>query len=81
MSIAEFSSTAGTTPTITNLAGTYGFTHTFSTPQHLAIDLSGNVWVANGTATANYVTVIVGAAGPVLPPSMAIAKNELGLLP
>jgi hypothetical protein len=79
-SIAEFSSTV-TGPTITNLAGTYGFVHTFYSPANLTIDLSGNVWVANSGTTANYVTVIVGAATPVLPPAYAIANQMLGLAP
>ena len=67
--------------TIANLSGTYGFVHTFYTPGNLTIDLSGNVWVVNTAAAANYVTVLVGAAGPVLPPSYAIASSMLGLKP
>jgi hypothetical protein len=84
-SIAEFAQpsplplTSGST--FTNLSGTYGFVHTFASPGNLTIDLSGNVWVANTSSSANYVTVIVGAAGPVLPGAYAIASSMIGLKP
>jgi len=84
-SVAEFSTPSPlpltSASTIANLSGTYGFTHTFNSPGNLTIDLSGNVWVVNTATAANYVTVIVGAASPVLPLSYAIAGSELGLKP
>ncbi len=72
-----------------------GFQHTTSTSLGVAIDASGNVWVANNTTsgtynnqagtttnTGNSVTVIVGAAGPVITPlALAIKANKLGTKP
>jgi hypothetical protein len=61
---------------------------------NVAIDSSGNVWATNtgaGTYTntasnsipyGNSLTVVVGAAGPVITPlSMALANNHLGQKP
>ena len=73
-----------------------GFQHNQGNSTGLAIDASGNVWVTNlstsgtytnqqGVATAlvgNSVTVVVGAAGPVVTPiSLAIKANRLGQKP
>ena len=74
-----------------------GFVHNLATSTGIAIDPSGNVWVTNsstsasttytnqfGTAvpTGNSVTVIVGAAGPVVTPlSLSIANTQLGQKP
>jgi hypothetical protein len=73
-----------------------GFQHNVSSSLGIAVDPSGNVWVANnttGTTTytnqaagttyvGNSVTVIVGAAGPVITPlALAIKSNKLGAKP
>jgi hypothetical protein len=44
-----------------------GFVHTMVAPNDIAVDASGNVWVANGGAVS-YVTEIVGAASPAVTP-------------
>jgi DNA-binding beta-propeller fold protein YncE len=45
-----------------------------STPSALAVDTSGNLWVANsGNST---VTVFVGAADPVVTPLSVAAENQ-----
>ena len=72
-----------------------GFVHNISFSNGLAIDPSGNVWVtSNGAGTytnaagvaaqpdANTVTVIVGAAAPVITPmALALANNKIGQKP
>ena len=70
-----------------------GFVHSLGVDYGIAIDPSGNVWVTStsGTYTSytgatlsntNSVTVIVGAAGPVITPmSLALAKGMLGTKP
>jgi hypothetical protein len=73
-----------------------GFAHTIATAYGLAIDPSGNVWITNtNSSTANYtsaqgpvvatgfsMTVIVGAAGPVVTPlAQAVQSNMLGQKP
>ena len=74
-----------------------GFAHSSISSIGLAIDPSGNVWLTNNTATTastytnalgttantgNSVTMIVGAAGPVITPTaLAIKNNKLGTKP
>lgn len=73
-----------------------GFQHNILTAKQLAIDASGNVWITNDSSnTVTYinaggtksslgssVTVIVGAAGPVITPrSLRIKANKLGQKP
>jgi len=71
-----------------------GFVHNIGTSFGVAVDPSGNVWVTNKASTSftnaatgttkeyNSVTVIVGAAGPVVTPlSLAIANSKLGQKP
>jgi hypothetical protein len=70
-----------------------GFTHSLGGSTGIAIDPSGNVWVTNASGTYTNlagttvgtntsVTVIVGAAGPVVTPlSLAIHNNRLGNKP
>ncbi|MDE1161055.1 MAG: hypothetical protein PW792_03805 [Acidobacteriaceae bacterium] len=48
----------------------------------VAIDGSGNVWIANGSAGSGTVTVVVGAAVPVVTPlSVAVGNNTVGTMP
>lgn len=72
-----------------------GFQHNLSNSTGIAIDASGNVWLTNqgtsstytnqaGTTTlvGNSVTVVVGAAGPVVTPlALAVKVNKLGTKP
>jgi hypothetical protein len=73
-----------------------GFQHNVSGSIGIAVDPSGNVWIANTTtgSTAytnqaggttndgNSVTVVVGAAGPVITPlALAVKSNKLGTKP
>ena len=53
--------------------GTTTYQRSFKSPRGIAVDGSGNVWVANTGAT--YVTVMVGAATPVVTPLSAGIKN------
>ena len=50
-----------------------------SAPSSVAIDTSGNVWIAN--PTANSVDEVVGAAAPVTPLATAVQNNTLGAKP
>jgi hypothetical protein len=82
----------------TGAANGIGFVHNTSAATGLAIDASGNVWIANndtktadaytnaaGSTTAyigNSVTVVVGAAGPVITPqALAIKANKIATKP
>jgi hypothetical protein len=72
-----------------------GFVHNTGSSLGIAVDPSGNVWVANNATSGTYtnqaagttnvgnsVTVIVGAAGPVVTPlSLAIKNTKLGQKP
>jgi len=86
------------TPSATQAGNTYGlgFAHSQLTAIGIGIDLSGNVWATNNASGAgsytnqsgvssnvgNTVTVLIGAAAPVLTPlSVAIANNHLGQKP
>lgn len=94
-SVAEATFNGTTMSLLTPTAAGVGFVHTVAGSQALAIDPSGNVWVTNKNATSNYtnstgvttpdgnsVTVIVGAAGPVVTPlSLALHNNRLGQKP
>ena len=85
----------GSTYGSTGAAYGIGFQHTTSASLGVAIDASGNVWVANNTTsgtytnqaasttnTGNSITVIVGAAGPVVTPlALAIKSKMLGTKP
>jgi hypothetical protein len=82
-SVSEFSiSNVGATGMAINaLSGTSGYTHsetnsTINGGEGIAIDLSGNVWVAN-YGGSKYVTVLVGAATPVAP----VIPGNLGVAP
>ena len=50
-----------------------GFAHTYNEPDGIAVDASGNVWVAayNAAAPAGFITEIVGQAVPVVTPLAA----------
>jgi ligand-binding sensor domain-containing protein len=50
-----------------------------STVGAIAIDVSGSVWVTNNTD--NSVTQILGAAGPVSPPSTSLFEGTTGVRP
>ena len=72
-----------------------GFVHNTATSTGIAIDPSGNVWVTNASSSSTYpnqtggtttvgnsVTVLVGAAGPVVTPlALAVKSNLLGNKP
>jgi hypothetical protein len=73
-----------------------GFVHQTQSSSSIGIDPSGNIWLVNTSAGAgvnftsgaslinigNTVTVIVGAAGPVVTPlSLAVKSNKLGAKP
>jgi len=76
-------SIVGTT-TITNSGGFQKATTVLSGPRCVAIDGSGNIWVTNSNSAtlSNWVTEIVGAAGPVVTPlSIALKNNKLGQKP
>jgi hypothetical protein len=68
---------------INSLSGTTGFVHSETASalydsQGIAIDLSGNVWVAgSGGSSIHYLTVLVGAATPVGP----LIPGQLGVAP
>jgi len=67
---------------INALSGANGFQHNetgsaLGSSEGIAIDLSGNVWVANNAAGVNYATVLVGAATPVAP----VIPGQLGVAP
>jgi hypothetical protein len=53
------------------------------TTRQLAIDPSGNVWLAqNSSGSGTYVVAIIGAAGPVVTPlAQAVKSNKLGQTP
>jgi hypothetical protein len=53
--------------------GTTTYQRSFKSPRGIAVDGSGNVWVANTAAT--YVTVMVGAAMPTVTPLSVGIKN------
>jgi hypothetical protein len=90
---------SGTTTQVgSNAAGAYGigFIHYLSVPTGLAIDSSGNVWIANQSNNGNTytssngskpftgfsTTVIVGAAGPVITPkALAVKYSKIGQKP
>jgi hypothetical protein len=83
-SISEFSiSGAGTSAMAINaLSGANGFTHAetnsmISGAEGIAIDPSGNVWVANNAATTYYVTVVLGVAQPASP----LIPGKIGITP
>ncbi|MDE1161902.1 MAG: hypothetical protein PW792_08140 [Acidobacteriaceae bacterium] len=82
--ISEFSvSNVGTTSMAINaLSGSSGYTHAetgsaITGGEGIAIDLSGNVWIANFTGGTTYLTVLVGAATPAAP----VIPGMLGVAP
>ena len=82
--VSEFALVGGT---LTAFSPLVGFTHSYNAPGSIAIDASGNVWVANagGVATATVpgtVTEILGAAVPVVTPiALGVKNGTLGTLP
>ncbi|HEY0307267.1 MAG TPA: hypothetical protein VGB94_03845 [Acidobacteriaceae bacterium] len=72
---------------LTAFSPSNGFAHTYTGPGSIAVDASGNVWVANagGVATATVpgsITEILGAAVPVVTPiALGVKNNKLGSLP
>ncbi|MES2390977.1 MAG: hypothetical protein V4555_05010 [Acidobacteriota bacterium] len=72
-----------------------GYLHNFASPTALAVDPSGNLWITNdgvsglytntlgqSIPTAGSVTVVVGAAGPVITPlSLSLKSSRLGQKP
>jgi len=95
--IGEAKVAPGTTPVVTSMApqSGSGYTHTISNGSGLAIDPSGNVWLANNGSGGTYVgsngvtipvgnslVVVVGAAAPVITPlAEAVSSNKLGQKP
>lgn len=70
------------------LSPSVGFAHSYNKPTGIAIDLSGNVWVANGvnqnnsTNTPGTITCILGAASPVVTPiAKGLLNGTQGTLP
>jgi hypothetical protein len=61
------------TTTVATNAPSVGFTHTYNEPYGIAVDPSGNVWVAayNAAGPAGFITEIVGQAVPVVTPLAA----------
>jgi len=56
------------------------YARTYATPRGIAVDGSGNVWVANTAGT--YVTVLVGPATPTVTPlSLGIKNGTLASMP
>jgi hypothetical protein len=54
----------------------------FTLPRAIAIDGSGNVWVTNSATGNTTVTVLVGAASPVVTPLVTAMKSgKLGQMP
>jgi hypothetical protein len=51
----------------------------YSNPTSVSIDISGNVWVSNGTN--NTVVELLGAAAPTAPPSTALTNGTTGARP
>jgi hypothetical protein len=82
--ITNFASGAGTVTELTSagapLSPAGGYVHTFSGPEGIAIDASGNVWVGNySTAAPNsFITEIVGASGPAITPYAANLPTKAG---
>jgi len=82
--VSEFAVVGGT---LTAFSPSVGFAHTYNQPGSIAIDTSGNVWIANAgiVATASMpgsVTEILGAAVPVVTPiALGVKNNTLGSLP
>jgi hypothetical protein len=82
-SISEFSNGGAA------ISPSTGYTHGGISPSGLAIDKSGNVWVASGTTTAvsgtsfyGAITEFVGAAAPVVTPQMqALQNGQLAVTP
>lgn len=71
-------------PAVTNNGGFQKAATVLASPRGVAIDGSGNVWVTNtlSSTTSNWITEIVGAAGPVVTPlSIALKNNKLGQKP
>jgi hypothetical protein len=72
-----------------SIAPTVGFAHTYNEPYGIAVDPSGNVWVAayNAAEPSGFITEIVGQAAPVVTPlaaglpTTAGGTNRLGTRP
>jgi hypothetical protein len=84
-SVSEFSST-GTILSPINSGGSFtavGFSHSgINTAQGITLDPSGNVWVANQTATTGGVFEIVGAGAPTdTPIAKSLADGKVGVKP
>jgi hypothetical protein len=91
--VSELSATydnANLTYVINTLSGASGFDYPNSSKpfpvqvRGVSIDPSGNVWVFNGSSSSNYgyVSVLVGAAGPVITPvALALKSGMIGLKP
>ncbi len=82
--VSELAMVSGT---LTAFSPSVGFAHTYTGPGGIAVDASGNVWVANtgGIATASIpgsITELLGAAVPVVTPiALGVKNNTLGSLP
>jgi hypothetical protein len=81
--MVEFSSTCQVLSGSTGFGGGTG--SLISDPRSVAIDSSGNVWVANnvtGTSASTTVVEIVGAAAPTVTPlALALKNNKVGQRP
>jgi hypothetical protein len=84
-SVSEFALISGS---LKSLSPSVGFAHSYNNPIGIAIDLSGNVWVANGvqqnnaTSVPGTMTCIIGAASPVVTPiAKGLAAGTQGSLP
>ena len=82
--VSEFAVVAGT---LTAFSPGTGFAHAYNEPGSIAIDTSGNVWIANAgvvatATTPGSITEILGAAVPVVTPiALGVKNNTLGSLP
>jgi len=71
---------AGGTCSVTNCGGSASSVRKYSAARGIAVDGSGNIWVANTSGT--YVTVVVGAATPTVTPlSLGIKNGTLASKP
>jgi hypothetical protein len=82
-SVSEFSSGGAILSPTTGTSSVVGFSHVgIVQAQGVTLDPSGNVWVANQTATTGGVFEIVGAAAPTVTPiALALKNSKVGALP
>jgi hypothetical protein len=83
--ISEFSFNGTTIVPVTSgglSTGTASAVPSVKNARGVAIDASGNIWIANNNSAASYLTVLVGAAGPVITPkALAVGAKMIGQKP